>query len=639
MRGLMSDTPLTLSHVFGRAERLFPSKTITTATAAGLERTTYGAWAERTRRLAGVFDDLGLTADARVATFAWNTARHLELYYAAPCSGRVLHTLNIRLFPEQVTYAVNHAEDAVIFVDRSLLALFWPLVPTFETVEHIVVMDDGSDAEIPDDARIRDYEELLAAAAPASFHIDDENRAAAMCYTSGTTGNPKGVVYSHRSMVLHGLGSMVADSLAVSERDTILPVVPMFHANAWGLAHSAVMAGANLVMPGPDLSAPAIAALMEGERVTLAAGVPTIWNGVIGELDGRDVSALDRIVCGGSAVPKALSEAYRERTGLAILQAWGMTETSPLGSVARIKSSLGGQHDPQLADLRATAGLPQPLVDVRIVEPDDRQRAALGRRGARRAAGERPVDRGRLLQRRALRRVVHRGRLAEDRGCRDDRPRGLHPARGPHEGPHQVRRRMDQLGRARERDHGPPAGARGRRRRRAGRALGRAPARVRRAGRRGRGDARRDPRVPHRPRAEVVAARADRAHRRGAEDLGRQVLQEGPARAVRGELMRETRIVIVGSGFGGLGTAIRLRQEGIEDFVVLEKADEVGGTWRENTYPGIACDVPSHLYSFSFAPNPGWSRMFSPGGEIQDYLVALRGPRTACARRSASGTR
>ncbi|MCU0313246.1 MAG: long-chain fatty acid--CoA ligase [Solirubrobacteraceae bacterium] len=369
MRGLMSDTPLSLTHVFERAERLFGAKEIITATAAGRERTTYAAWAERTRRLAGVFDALGLPGDARVATFAWNSARHLELYFAAPCSGRVLHALNIRLFPEQITYAVNHADDAAIFVDRSLLGLFWPLVETFERVGHIVVMDDGGAAEIPDDPRVHDYETLLAAAEPGTFGRFEEHRAAAACYTSGTTGNPKGVVYTHRSIVLHALTTMTADNMAVSERDTILPVVPMFHVNAWGLPHAAPMAGANLVMPGPDLSGPAVAALMEEERVTLAAGVPTIWNATLPELAGRDLAALRMIVCGGSAVPKALSEAYREQVGLPITQAWGMTETSPIGTVATVKSTLGEQGDPQLADVRASAGLPAPLVDLRIAEP------------------------------------------------------------------------------------------------------------------------------------------------------------------------------------------------------------------------------------------------------------------------------
>src|SRR5438270_2505397 len=194
MQGLMQDYPLTLPHIFHRAERLFPNTELVTATATGKERTTYGRWAERTRRLVGVLDDLGISADGRVGTFAWNTARHLELYFAAPCTGRVLHTLNIRLFPEQLTYIVNHAEDEVIFVDRSLVALLWPLVKSFDTVKHFVVMDDGKGVvPSPDGGRsIHDYEDLLDAAEPVEFNVEDENRAASMCYTSGTTGNPKG---------------------------------------------------------------------------------------------------------------------------------------------------------------------------------------------------------------------------------------------------------------------------------------------------------------------------------------------------------------------------------------------------------------------------------------------------------------
>src|ERR687898_931022 len=269
MQGLMSQYPLTLTHVFSRAERLFPDKGVATVTAGSIDRITYREWAERTRKLASVLDTLGISEDGRVATFAWNTARHLELYFAAPCSGRVLHTLNIRLFPEQISYVVDHAEDEVIFVDRSLVSGLWPLVDGFGTVRHIVVMDDGA-GDVPDDDRILGYEELLARAEPAEFAVDDENRAAAMCYTSGTTGHPKGVVYSHRSSVLHSMGALVADAAAVSERDTVMPVVPMFHANAWGLCQAAVMAGADLVMPGPQMQPAAIAGLMEGGKVTLA---------------------------------------------------------------------------------------------------------------------------------------------------------------------------------------------------------------------------------------------------------------------------------------------------------------------------------------------------------------------------------
>jgi fatty-acyl-CoA synthase len=380
MQGLMQETPLTLPMLFRRAERLFGDKTIVTAGRkppdgpAPLERTTYSEWARRTRRLGGVLDALGISDDGRVATFAWNSARHLELYFAAPCTGRVLHTLNIRLFADQLTYIVNHAEDEVIFVDRTLIGLLWPLVPTFNTVRHFVVMDDtgagaGAAPELPDDPRIADYEELLARAEPAEFEVADENRAAAMCYTSGTTGNPKGVVYSHRSSVLHSMGAMLADGIGVCERDVALPIVPMFHANAWGLAHAAVFAGASLVLPGPDMSPPAIADLLERERVTLAAGVPTIWMGVLPLLKGRDLSALTRIACGGSAVPKALSEAYRAQIGMPILQAWGMTETSPVATVCARRSTSAGRSEEELADLRATQGIPSPGVELRIVEP------------------------------------------------------------------------------------------------------------------------------------------------------------------------------------------------------------------------------------------------------------------------------
>jgi fatty-acyl-CoA synthase len=317
-----------------------------------------------------VLDDLGVSPDGRVGTFAWNSARHLELYFGVPCSGRVVHTLNIRLFPEQLTYIVNHGEDEVIFVDRSILALLWPLVDTFSTVRHIVVMDDGR-GDLPDDTKgitIHDYEDLLAAASPVDLHVTDEDQAAAMCYTSGTTGNPKGVVYSHRSTWLHTAGVMMADSLGACERDTIMPVVPMFHANAWGLAHAGVAAGANLVMPGPDLSPPSLVKLIEQERVTVAAGVPTIWMGVLDALDGHDVSSLRAIPCGGSAVPRALSEAYRAKLGMPILQAWGMTETSPVASIGRVKSTLEHLDEDALADVRSSIGLIAPGVDFRVAD-------------------------------------------------------------------------------------------------------------------------------------------------------------------------------------------------------------------------------------------------------------------------------
>ena len=370
MRGLMQDYALTLPTVFDRFERLFGDKELVWSTVTERRRTSIAEWTDRTRRIGGVLDALDVPADARVGTFAWNTADHLSLYWAAPCTGRILHTLNIRLFPEQLTYVVNHAEDDVVFVDRSLLGAFWKLIDSFRSVRRVVVMDDGAPTEIPDDPRIHLIEDLLADAPPVRFAIDDENQAASMCYTSGTTGNPKGVVYSHRSIYLHSLGVLNASAgIGVMERDRLLPVVPMFHANAWGWGHAPLFAGAELILPGPQMTPTAIAAMLEEERVTMTAGVPTIWMGLLPELDGRDLSSLRAILCGGSAVPKALSEGYRAKLGMPILHAWGMTETSPLGSINGRFSAYDGLSEQEAADVRARQGIPPVGVDARIVEP------------------------------------------------------------------------------------------------------------------------------------------------------------------------------------------------------------------------------------------------------------------------------
>ncbi len=385
MDSTMMDAPLALDAFFRRAERLFTDKEIVTATTDGLRRTTYEVWAQRTRRLGGMLDDLGVSTNGRVGTFAWNTDRHLELYFAVPCAGRVLHTLNIRLFSEQIVYIVNHAADEVIFIDRSLLAVLWPLAESGQlpNVRHFVVMDDTTNdgasanstaasnaAELPDDPRILDYEDALAAANPAPLEVADEHQAASMCYTSGTTGNPKGVVYSHRSTYLHTLAAMTADGIGIRESDVILPVVPMFHANSWGLSHAAVAVGAKLVNPGSNLAAKPLAELIETERVTVAAGVPTIWMAMLPELAGRDVSSLRAIPCGGSAVPKSLSEGYRTQVGLPLLQAWGMTETSPLVSVANIRSGEAHLDEDTKADIRSGIGTALATVEFRVCEPD-----------------------------------------------------------------------------------------------------------------------------------------------------------------------------------------------------------------------------------------------------------------------------
>ena len=335
----------------------------------------------------------------------------------------------------------------MIFADRSLLKLLWPLIDNLETVKHVVVMDDGGRRRDP---RRRPHPRLRDAA--------QGRRAGRVRVDRGREPGRRDVLHErhHRPPEGRRLLATAARSCtrwarwsptppAVSERDTIMPVVPMFHANAWGLCQAAVMAGSNLAMPGPKMQPQAIAELMEGEKVTLAAGVPTIWMGVLPELKGRDLSHLREVLCGGSAVPQALSERYREQIGLPILQAWGMTETSPVATTGRIKSTLGAQDDPELAELRAMQGIAIPLVDLRIVDPGHRRGAALGRRGARRAAGHRPVDRPLLLQRRPLRRLLHRGRLAAHRRRRDDHQGRLRQARRPHQGPREVRRRVDLL--------------------------------------------------------------------------------------------------------------------------------------------------------------------------------------------------
>jgi fatty-acyl-CoA synthase len=375
MHGLMQDLPLTTNWLLARGEQYFGNKTVTTRTASGVERMTYAELAAEARRLAGALDSLGLRPDARVATFAWNTARHVQLYFAVPGTGRIMHTGNLRYAPEQFIYTANHAEDEAFFVDRSLLPLFWKYLPSLNTVKHVIVMDDCAPAEIPDDPRVLRWQEVVGSADEVDFsdRVKDEHQAAAMCYTTGTTGNPKGVLYSHRSTWLHSLASMTTSVFAISERDTVLPVVPMFHANAWGLPYTAVMAGASLVMPGPDLSPQAIIDLLESEQVTITAGVPTIWMALVPFLDGRDLSRLRTIICGGSAVPKALSEAWRTKIGFPISQAWGMTELSPLGSVAYLRSELDDRSEDEKADIRATAGVAAPGVELRIVDPDSRE--------------------------------------------------------------------------------------------------------------------------------------------------------------------------------------------------------------------------------------------------------------------------
>jgi len=367
MRGTMMDFPLTLQHLFERGTRLFPEREIVSGGTQGVHRYTYRDFGTRVHRLANALTDLGLQPGERVATFCWNHHRHLELYFAVPMLGSVLHTLNIRLFHDQITYIVNHAADRFLVVDRTLLPVIRKLQPTFESVERIIVIDDGGDND-PGDAL--DYEQLVASGAEhCDFPRLDENEAAMMCYTSGTTGNPKGVAYSHRALTLHSFGVCHADTIAVSERDTVMAMVPMFHANAWGLPYASVFVGAKQVYPGNAMQPEPVLGLMQQEHVTLAAGVPTIWIGSLPLLQAGkfDISSTTRIVVGGSAAPRSLIAAY-DKLGLNILHAWGMTELTPIGTVARLRSELVAADASTQLDYRARQGVSAPGVELRVLD-------------------------------------------------------------------------------------------------------------------------------------------------------------------------------------------------------------------------------------------------------------------------------
>jgi fatty-acyl-CoA synthase len=358
-QGLMMRTPLLVRSITERAEQLFAAREVVSVTATGVERSTYGEVAERARRLASALRELGIRPGDRVGTFGWNSRRHLELYLAIPSMGAVLHTLNIRLFEDDLRYIVSHAEDRVIFLDSSLAEV----MPHFDGVEHEVLMPDADCAR----AGALDYEGLIAAGDPGcEFPEIDENAAAAMCYTSGTTGRPKGVVYSHRSTVLHTLLANQADGIGLRERDTVLPIVPMFHANAWGIPYASAMAGSKLVLPGPRMDPASLANLISDEKVTFAGAVPTIWQG-IAQLDRPpDLASLERIACGGSAVPESLMRIYDDRFGVPIIQAWGMTETSPMASISRVPPD--GPEGEEAYAIRALQGRVMPFVDYRVDE-------------------------------------------------------------------------------------------------------------------------------------------------------------------------------------------------------------------------------------------------------------------------------
>ncbi|QKW32790.1 long-chain fatty acid--CoA ligase [Actinomadura sp. NAK00032] len=372
MWSTMQEFPLTITTIMRYGAEIFGTAEVSTWTGDGARRRSYAEVGERAARLAGALRGLGVDGDQRVATFMWNNAEHLEAYLAVPSMGAVLHTLNLRLFPEQLVYIANHAEDRVVLVDGSLIPLLAPVLPRLETVRHVVVVGDGDRGPLEGAGKeLHGYEELLGAA-PAEFAWPelDERSAAAMCYTSGTTGNPKGVVYSHRSAYLHSMSTCTGNSIGLSASDIVLPVVPMFHANAWGMPYAAVMAGASLAMPDRFLQAEPLVRLIETERPTVAGAVPTIWSDVLRYTKEHesDLSSLRLVPCGGSAVPEALMRGFDE-VGVRIVQAWGMTETSPVASVAHppVKAGEADAWRARISQGRVLAGL-----EMRIVGDGDR---------------------------------------------------------------------------------------------------------------------------------------------------------------------------------------------------------------------------------------------------------------------------
>ncbi len=402
MPGLMMDTPLSIPALLRRADTVFPHKAIVSRMAdRSVRRSTYGACLDGARRLAAAMRGLGVGPGDRVATFCWNHERHLQAYYGIPASGAILHTLNIRLHPDELAYIVNHADDSVVIVDKSLWSVFEPVRDRIGDRRIVVISDDD---DVP--AGTIHYDDMLAAQDHAAGFDDvDERAGAVMCYTSGTTGRSKGVLYSHRSLVLHSLAEALPDVLDLGEASCVLAVVPMFHANAWGLPFAGALVGATQVLPGPYLDAASIVALLESERVTHAAGVPTICHALLHHLDehpGHDLSALRVMVVGGAAMPEATIRAFDTRHGIRVVHAWGMTETAPLGSVSRVPTELADAPDDIRYAWRAKQGRPSPLIEVRaraedgsLVPWDDTALGELEVRGPWVAAAYYPGDEGR----------------------------------------------------------------------------------------------------------------------------------------------------------------------------------------------------------------------------------------------------
>lgn len=369
----MMEYSLTLKNLLERNRLLFSKKEVFSRLLARDFRYTYGDYQKKVRRLANVLKELGVEPGDRVGTLAWNHHRHLELYFAIPCSGAVMHTLNLRLFPEQLSYVINHAEDKVIFADPDLLPLLERIAPDLKTVRHFVVMADEGE-QLPETrlSPVHSYEELLSRA-PEEYDFPDldEWSPAAMCYTTATTGNPKGVVYTHRGLFLHSLACAAADMMGIREEDVVMPVVPMFHANAWGSPFVAVWMGSKIVLPGRRLDPGSLAGLIEQERVTITLGVPTIWLGLLQLLEGGakyDLSSLRFLVVGGSAAPEGMIRSFREKYGLYVQHAYGMTETTPLATLTRIKSYLKDAPADRFYKVAAKQGVIAPGLEMKVVD-------------------------------------------------------------------------------------------------------------------------------------------------------------------------------------------------------------------------------------------------------------------------------
>jgi fatty-acyl-CoA synthase len=365
---MQDDFPLLLSTLYDHAVWVHPDQVVVSVESDGSQtRWTYGQLDGRIRRLASALDSLGVGIGEAVGTFAWNNHRHHELYWATANTGRVCHTLNIRLFADQIVYIVNHASDKVIFVDPDLVPVLAPLVDRFETVETVVVMGEEASDAIPGSIA---YEELLSDQVQhGDWPMLDERSPMMFCYTSGTTGNPKGVAYTQRSTYLHTISNLA--NFAIEPDDNVLPVVPMFHASAWGYPFMATTKGAKMTYPGPDLSPEGLVNLFTQEQVTFSAGVPTVWLGVKQYLDEHpeiDVSSIRAFLCGGSAVPRAMIKAYWEDRGIRVVQGWGMTETNPIASMAYLKPHMEEWDLRDQLDRLETAGIPTPGLQVKIVD-------------------------------------------------------------------------------------------------------------------------------------------------------------------------------------------------------------------------------------------------------------------------------